>query len=151
MFALEMISTLLLARSLSVSSLPYATSLHATSYLLGFACNVASFCHPAPPPLQALLFLSVLIRLFSVFRQHISLHPPASFSENGRFQFQSRAKVKEAMGFALDHADASADVVGVLKESLLVPETPIHGKANWRLGEGDVKRAMDMMKVQRTE
>lgn len=32
------------------------------------------------------------------------------------------------MGFALDHADASADVVGVLKESLLVPETPIHGE-----------------------
>ncbi|CAM9626309.1 unnamed protein product, partial [Hapterophycus canaliculatus] len=32
------------------------------------------------------------------------------------------------MGFALDHADASADVVGVLKESLLVPETPIHVK-----------------------
>lgn len=32
------------------------------------------------------------------------------------------------MGFALDHADASGDVVGVLKESLLVPETPIHGK-----------------------
>lgn len=39
----------------------------------------------------------------------------------------SREKVKEAMGFALDHADASGDVVGVLKESLLVPETPIHG------------------------
>ena len=34
------------------------------------------------------------------------------------------------MGFALDHADASADVVGVLKESLLVPETPIHGAGN---------------------
>lgn len=32
------------------------------------------------------------------------------------------------MGFALDHADASGDVVGVLKESLLVPETPIHGE-----------------------
>lgn len=40
----------------------------------------------------------------------------------------SRAKVKEAMGFALDHADASEDVVVVLKESLLVKETPIHGE-----------------------
>ena len=46
---------------------------------------------------------------------------------------KSRAKVKEAMGFALDHADASADVVGVLKESLLVPETPIHGEGHWRV------------------
>ena len=36
------------------------------------------------------------------------------------------------MGFALDHADASADVVGVLKESLLVPETPIHGEGHCR-------------------
>lgn len=40
----------------------------------------------------------------------------------------SRAKIKEAMGFALDHSDASADVVDVLKESLLVSETPIHGE-----------------------
>lgn len=50
--------------------------------------------------------------------------------------YESRAKVKEAMGFALDHADASADVVGVLKESLLVPETPIHGGFICGLEEG---------------
>lgn len=50
---------------------------------------------------------------------------------------KSRAKVKEAMGFALDHADASADVVGVLKESLLVPETPIHGVLICGMEEGE--------------
>lgn len=46
-----------------------------------------------------------------------------SRSGNARLSHtDSRAKGKEAMGFALDHAGASADVMGVLKKSRLVPE-----------------------------
>jgi len=40
----------------------------------------------------------------------------------------SRQTIKEAMGFALDHAEASQEVVKLLKESLLLGETPISVK-----------------------
>ncbi|CAN0395854.1 unnamed protein product, partial [Discosporangium mesarthrocarpum] len=48
-----------------------------------------------------------------------------TFSSLLRGLTNSRSKIVEAMGFALDHVDASADVVNVLKESLLVKETPV--------------------------
>lgn len=35
----------------------------------------------------------------------------------------SREKIKEAMGFALDNADASEEVVEALRDSLVVAET----------------------------
>ena len=36
-----------------------------------------------------------------------------------------RPKIKECMGFALDYAECSGDIVDLIKESLLVDETPI--------------------------
>ena len=40
----------------------------------------------------------------------------------------SREKVQRCMGFALDHAECSGDIIDVIKESLLVDETSIHVK-----------------------
>ena len=37
----------------------------------------------------------------------------------------SRSKIKRCMGFALDYAECSGDIVDLIKESLLVDETPI--------------------------
>mmetsp|Transcript_36985 Transcript_36985/g.47798 ORF Transcript_36985/g.47798 Transcript_36985/m.47798 type:complete len:1038 (+) Transcript_36985:104-3217(+) len=50
------------------------------------------------------------------------------FQEKLRTLTSSRRKIKEAMGFALDYADCSGDVIELLEGSLLVNETPINVK-----------------------
>ena len=61
------------------------------------------------------------------------------FSDLLRAITLERHKIKEAMGFALDNAEASKDIVQVLVESLTLKETPAHKVAG--AGKRDLAQA----------
>jgi U2-associated protein SR140 len=58
-------------------------------------------------------------------RQRLSSDDYDEFMEILRNLDSSREKIKEAMGFALDNAECSEEVVQLLKESLTLAETAL--------------------------
>jgi len=72
-----------------------------------------------------LSFFSVVVVVVVMVdrRAHLTDDDYDDFMELLRKLTISREKIKEAMGFALDNADASEDVVEALRDSLMVAET----------------------------